>query len=413
MGIRPEILGGGCWPAVTRTVGAGGAFAFVLFVAAALSQPANAQQALLGSELAGVTFPQSSIVWIPDAARSQAAALDVASALVDRACGPTEFHLWDAVGASRDTIRTSSDTAFAEAGWLLGVINLAPDGERIYLAARGEEELVMVWMPQSEAIGLVICVVAGQRTAGLEPGDVADPVGQLTPLPRPRPDPNAPRIAQIEPQPIPQIEPEAVELSPLPDAEIAEQQPDADADADGRIGGIIAQVQPQPDGEPAEIPAAPGSSFSIWLLLLAVAFAVASYFLLRWGRLSAKAIAGASWTATLATVVYSDVASEKRRDRLGKEITRYVPVVAYAYEVDGEPYQAARMRFGDASSADISEARKLAERFPIGAGIEIRYDPKSPSEATIEADPDRVELRMIGGISLAVLAIAALLNSLG
>ena len=90
-----------------------------------------------------------------------------------------------------------------------------------------------------------------------------------------------------------------------------------------------------------------------------------------------------------------------------------MPVIAYEYEVDGVQYHAARLRFGDASRATLEAARQLAERFPVGAGIEIRYDPRSPGDATIEADPDRLELRLIGGIALAVLAAAALINALG
>jgi len=101
------------------------------------------------------------------------------------------------------------------------------------------------------------------------------------------------------------------------------------------------------------------------------------------------------------------------KDRRGHDVQRYVPVVAYEYAVEGTPYQAARMRFADSSVATVEEARRVAERFPVGAGIEIRYDPKNPVEATIETDPDRFEYRMIGGIALAVLALAALVSAFG
>jgi hypothetical protein len=149
------------------------------------------------------------------------------------------------------------------------------------------------------------------------------------------------------------------------------------------------------------------------MLLVAIALGVASFFLVRWGRASARAIAGAAWPTAVATVVYSDVAAETRPNRRGGERARYVPVIAYEYEVDGMQYRAARLRFGDASRATLEAARELAERFPVGAGIEIRYDPRAPGDATIEADPDRLELRLIGGIALAVLAAAALINALG
>ena len=403
MGIRSESITDRRSPAVASAAGLGKLCALTSVLVIALLEPAAAQATVAGSELAGVTFPQASDIWVPDAGRSQAAALEEASLLVDRACGPTEFHIWDAIGGERDSVRMLTDTAFAEAGWSLGVINLAPDGERIYLATRGTNELVMVWLPQSEAIGLVLCVVAGPRTAGFAAGAVPDPLQQFMPLPRPRPDPNAPLV-----EPVPEPDPVAVD-PPIEAAAIAEAAVEGDPvdDVDGSAVEVadvaIAEVEPA-DG---------ASTVSIWLLLLAVAFAIGSFFLLRWGRISARAIAGAAWPSTLAAVVYSNVASETQRDRRGKEIVRFVPVVAYEYEIGGVTYRAARMRFGESSTADATAAKKIADRFPVGAGIEIRYNPNTPGDATIEADPDRLEFRMIGGIALAVLAVAALLTAIG
>lgn len=398
-------------PAAIRAAGAG---ALALLVAAiiAAANPPLAQIAVAGSELAGVTFPSPSSLWVPDAARSQATALEESSILVDKACGPTEFHIWDAVGGERDQMRVRVDTAFAEAGWSLGVISLETSGRRIYSASRQDEELVMAWLPQSESIGLVLCEVAGPRVANA-PG-VADPIAQPTPLPRPRPDPNAARIVEPEPEPDPVPDP-AIDAPVIGPIEPADGDPDG-----GVIGGLINRAvdggEPEPDRVAApeeESSANTDSGFSIWLLLTAIVLAAGSYFLLRWGRVSARAIAGATWTPTIATVIYSDIAAETRKDRAGRDVQRFLPVVAYEYTVDGTEYQAARMRFTDSALANLDDARRVAERFPVGAGIEIRYDPAMPSEATIEADPDRFEYRMIGGIALAVLALAALVSSFG
>ncbi len=381
-----------------------------------LGFPAIAQLALTGSDLAGVVFQTPSNLWIPDAARSQAAALDEASTLVDRACGATEFHIWPALGAERDVVRTSTDTAFAEAGWSLAVINIAPDGDRVYLASRGEEELVMAWLPLSESIGLVLCLATGPRVADAGIAAIEDPALQLIPLPTPRPDPDAPAPEDL----ITVVQPEA----PAPDGVTVDGDPSpAEAPAAGddpvgetprdTIGGIIAATNdnglPQeatPDEEPD------GSGFSIWLVIVAVLLGVGAFFLVRWGRDSAKAIAGAAWPTTLATVIYTEIASESRPGKRS-EAVRYVPVVAYEYAVDGTSYQAARLRFGDSSQPSVDAAQRTIDRFPVGAGIEIRYDPKAPSEATVEADPDRLELRLIGGIAMAVLALAALIIALG
>jgi hypothetical protein len=375
---------------------------------------AAAQQIVPGSELAGVIFPVPSNLWVPDAQRSQAAALDDAAALTNRACGPTEFLIWDALGENRDAIRLQTDTAFAEAGWSLAVINIDADGNRVYLATRGTDELVMAWLPKPETIGLVLCVVSGPRTANAGVGAIANPAQELMPVPRPRPDPNAPvEIAAAEPEPAASEAPAASDVAAASPGVIAGDE-SAGGDAIGNV--ITAEADTSPpsaiaEGDTEEEPG--GSSVSIGLLALAVGLGIAAAFLVRWGRAGARAAAGAGWPTTLATVVYSDVASEARQNQRGVNVTRYVPVIAYEYLVDGVAYQAARLRFGDASKAKLDEARKIVDRFPLGAGIEIRYDPKNPQDATIEADPDRLELRLIGGIALAVLAVAALINAVG
>lgn len=396
---------------VVRTAG-------VLAILAGLGSfwPALAQFTMAGSDLAGVVFQTPSNLWIPDAGRSQARALDEASALVDRACGATEFHIWFALGSDRDVVRTSTDTAFAEAGWSLAVIDIETEGGRVYLASRADDELVMAWRPLSESIGLVLCAVAGPRLANAGVATIQDPALQLIPLPRPRPDPDAPPTPDVGEPVLPigndvtVVDPVGVEPEVLADVDGLEDTP---GDV---IGGIIvAPAEDDIDPAPAieEDPASSGSRFSIGLLLLAAALGVGAFFLVRWGRDSAKAIAGAAWPTALATVIYTEIASEDGTSRRGAPNIRYVPVVAYQYAVDGTTHQAARLRFGDNSEPSIERAKETIDRFPLGAGIEIRYDPANHSDATIEADPDRLELRLIGGIALAVLALAALISALG
>lgn len=380
---------------------------------------ATAQTTLLRSELAGVIFPIPSNLWVPDAARTQAAALDQASASAGLACGATEFHIWFAILAERETILTRTNTAFAEAGWSLAVIDLGEEeGDRAYVATRGDDELVMRWLPLSESIGLVLCVVTGPRAEDAGPEAIADPAVQVIPLPVPRPDPNAPVI--VEPA-----------LPEEPPAEVPAGEPDA-------IGNLIAggetpeapaepaaaepepalaetnEPAPEPErAEPTTLPAgfdAAGEPLaSPVLFLLAMALGVAAFFTMRWGRSDPRAVSGAEWPTALATVIYTEVAVETRRNRRGKEAVRYIPVVAYEYEVDGETYQAARLRFGDSSQPSMEAATRTIEQFPVGAGIEVRYDPKAPNEAAVEVDPDRLEFRLIAGIALSVLALAALI----
>ncbi|MGD9738841.1 MAG: DUF3592 domain-containing protein [Bauldia sp.] len=380
------------------------------FVAAALvlfgGTLAWAQQEVPGSSVAGVIFPEPARVWFPDPQRSQAATLNALAAAAGLSCSTMEFHIWyPQTPAASDDLRGRTDVAFTEAGWALELVGTAAGGARDYVARRGGQELVMSWQVREGELGLLICLVGGPALPAAEGAGAAIALDEPraddgTPLPRPRPDPNAPAPA---PPPAPVVE-------QVPAVAVPAEPGPAVADA-GAAPPAAAQPVPaaeNPAAATADGGGTGGGGWSILLIVLAAILAGGAYFMFRWGFGRGGVH---TWPTAIATIIYSQVASETKGEEGGKETVRYVPVVAYEYDVSGTPYRAARLRFADVSKMQFDEAKAITDRYPVGAGIEVHYNPAHPAEAVVELDGDRSDLYLIGGVALAVVSLASLISA--
>lgn len=405
--------------AIVRTpVRAAGLAVLVVAFAFSTATPVSGQT-VLGSDLAGVTFPAPAQAWTPTAEGFQAATLDLAASLAGSDCGPAEYHLWPDL-ADPQALRASVDGAFEAAGWRLDTISVEESGARSHLAERDGAELVMSWLPAEGGIGLLLC-----STVASDPG--AEDGSTVPPLPTPRPEdvPSEAAATTETTEPAAAVGTDSDVPSPRdvtsPDLPQAEESPD---DPNALLRPAAAQTQ---EAEPIDATVTPAAApaaertpaersvvATVVLLLVAAAAAVAAFFLFRRGFAEpAGAKHAHAWPTTLAAVIYSQVASQNYRDRKGRGRTRYVPAIAYEYVVGGKTYRSARLRFGSAAEADAAVAARVVARFPVGAGIEIHYDPKNPAEATIEADPENLRLALVGGVALAVLAVAGVVAALG
>lgn len=390
------------------------------------------------STLADVTFPQPAQVWLRDAEGSQVATLELAASLAGRSCGSSEYHIWRALAVSPNDLRIEVDAAFEAAGWTLGLISLvSDDGERIYLAERAGAELVMSWLPTQDGMGLLLCNVVGTQAAEALPEvDLPEPEAapaDFIPIPIRRPEPGVPVAAVAPAEETPGEVVDAGAEAPVDD-EAAVLDEDARvpaADEAPVVDGLgpadlpQAEVPDQAEEEPPVVEAAPvasepaadeGNSFFSVLVLLFVAGAAGAgaFFLGRRGiaELRRKRIVP-TWPGVVATVLYSQVASQTRTDAKGLARTVFVPVIEYEYDVGGEFYQAARLSFDDAAETSAGAAERIVAQYPVGAGIEVRYDPKDPFNATIDTGADRLNLPLIGAVGLGVLALAALIAAIG
>ncbi|MEP0806674.1 MAG: DUF3592 domain-containing protein [Chloroflexota bacterium] len=92
-------------------------------------------------------------------------------------------------------------------------------------------------------------------------------------------------------------------------------------------------------------------------------------------RSAAKA---ANWSSTLGTVTYSGI--EWRRGSKGSSVA--YPVVRYTYQFMGNSYEGNAIAPGPRVGG--TGARKVVERYPVGAQVMVYYDPNNPSDAVLE-----------------------------
>jgi len=90
-----------------------------------------------------------------------------------------------------------------------------------------------------------------------------------------------------------------------------------------------------------------------------------------------KVAQASAWPSTMGTVTLSTI--EVRRSSEGSSS---YPVVHYAYQVMGQPYQGHKVMPGPEVGG--TGAHKVVARYPIGAQVMVYYNPQNPSEALLE-----------------------------
>lgn len=88
-----------------------------------------------------------------------------------------------------------------------------------------------------------------------------------------------------------------------------------------------------------------------------------------------------SWSTTTGMVLMSSVQVK----RTGKSRSTY-PVVVYQYTVNGVTYQGQRIKAGEQfyKISIFGQAEQTAARYPVGARVDIYYNPQNPSESCLE-----------------------------
>lgn len=71
------------------------------------------------------------------------------------------------------------------------------------------------------------------------------------------------------------------------------------------------------------------------------------------------------------------------RDDEGRKI-RYIPQISYVYQVEGKILDGKRIRFGRAPSFRSKyDAEEFLESYPVGAEINVFYDPSNPKKSVL------------------------------
>jgi hypothetical protein len=119
------------------------------------------------------------------------------------------------------------------------------------------------------------------------------------------------------------------------------------------------------------------------------------------GRNERKAEQSKVWPTAQGKITASTLTESTSTDNDGMTNTTYKPSVQYTYDVGGKSYTADRLSRGLAMAYDLGTARRIIERYPVGAAIAVHYDPAAPAEAALETNAGGgTALRIVGVVML-------------
>jgi len=79
--------------------------------------------------------------------------------------------------------------------------------------------------------------------------------------------------------------------------------------------------------------------------------------------------------------------------------------IEYAYTVDANTYTGRQIRLGVATSGSKASAQAVADRYPVGAPVEVHYDPGNPADAAIERSTSTPLLPLLVALALTAFAL--------
>jgi Protein of unknown function (DUF3592) len=91
---------------------------------------------------------------------------------------------------------------------------------------------------------------------------------------------------------------------------------------------------------------------------------------------------GKNWPATGAEIIHSE--AEIPPTRISEAEPDCRVNIRYRYRVDAKDYEGDRLRSGAPAAMMQEAAEALVARYPVGAKVNIHYDPKHPSHAVLD-----------------------------
>ncbi len=118
-----------------------------------------------------------------------------------------------------------------------------------------------------------------------------------------------------------------------------------------------------------------------------------------------------SWPVIPGVVLNSTVVEHESTDSEGGSSVSYEPRVEYQYNVMGQTYTAKRIAYG-ANSFDYKKASEIAARYPIGAQVNVHYNPDKVKDATLETSAAGGKLFTILGAVMGAAGLVTMIVSL-
>ena len=114
----------------------------------------------------------------------------------------------------------------------------------------------------------------------------------------------------------------------------------------------------------------------------------------------------AGWPYTDGVIRESELISREQRD--GSIV--YRARIVYAYEAQGNAFEAQRVRFAteQSESPNQHQAEQWVEDYPPGRKVTVYYDPRRPSNAVLEPGA-RIDAYVLLGLGIVLMGIGGVL----
>ncbi len=140
-------------------------------------------------------------------------------------------------------------------------------------------------------------------------------------------------------------------------------------------------------------------------LILIAALAVTATGWFFYLRARSKAGKAGNWPMADGVVTVSEVVHkvETSSDNSSQDVYYVQPT--YTYEVGGKDLTGTRLSFGAANRFDDRQkAEEIVARYPVGARVQVHYNPDKPDECTLETTLPSLVSPLIATLAGAVIA---------
>ncbi|MEO7548903.1 MAG: DUF3592 domain-containing protein [Ramlibacter sp.] len=115
-----------------------------------------------------------------------------------------------------------------------------------------------------------------------------------------------------------------------------------------------------------------------------------------------------SWPRAIGKVIVSKVGrhEDSTGGTRGRRLHR--PVIEFAYRVNGKDYRSGQHQLGTTTGGSESWARSINAKYPVGAAVEVRYNPANPDDAALESPFGIVWMVLAASVSCLAVCVYAL-----
>ena len=140
-----------------------------------------------------------------------------------------------------------------------------------------------------------------------------------------------------------------------------------------------------------------------------IAFVLGAFLIWQGWRRQQSVKASMSWPYVQGRVIAASVRQVvERGDAETRDMTKYVPLVQYEYQVAGKTFQGNQLAFQEKSYNSHKKAFALVAAFAAGSQVMVFFDPANPQNAVLERKAHGNNIILVVGGILVLAAVASL-----